>query len=106
MAEIKKMDGKEFREMGLLQEINRFFLHPLGLALEFRQDDKGNDSINGIWDCREDPEGVLFALRESDLNSWNDKKKKVAEFMSAQHARRLKTIGFIIQESPLDPTVK
>jgi len=27
---------KEFREMGLLAEVNRVFFHPLGLALEER----------------------------------------------------------------------
>ena len=29
-----KIDVKEFREKGYLQELNRRFLHPLGLALE------------------------------------------------------------------------
>ena len=32
--EQKYMPIKEFRERGYLQELNRRFLHPLGLALE------------------------------------------------------------------------
>jgi len=39
MSEIKRIEIKEFREMGLLAEINRSFLHPLGLALEIIVDD-------------------------------------------------------------------
>lgn len=41
---IKKIDIKEFRESGYLQELNRTFLHPLGLALEVEIDDKGNEN--------------------------------------------------------------
>jgi len=33
------MDIKEFKERGYLQEVNRKFLHPLGLALEVVIDD-------------------------------------------------------------------
>lgn len=34
MSQPKRIDIKEFREKGYLQELNRNFLHPLGLALE------------------------------------------------------------------------
>jgi hypothetical protein len=102
MSEIKKMNLTEFRKFGLLQEVNRLFFHPLGLALEFSQDDKGNDSISGIWDYREDPEGVLFADSLLTLPDFHKKMKDVAEFTLAQHTKRLKTIGFIIQKPPLE----
>ena len=36
---IKHMDIKEFREQGFLQEANRLYFHPLGLALEVRIND-------------------------------------------------------------------
>ena len=36
MEEIKKIEIKEFREKSYLQELNRRFLHPLGLALEIK----------------------------------------------------------------------
>jgi len=58
--EIKYMDIKEFRELGYLQEVNRQFLHPLGLALEVKINDEGEESLGGIWDYRDDPEGMMF----------------------------------------------
>lgn len=86
--DIKRIDIKEFREKGYLQELNRQFLHPLGLALEVVIDNCpncdngtihrgsvdqpihercptcGGDGeivvLGGIWDFREDPEGLLF----------------------------------------------
>lgn len=59
--EIKKMDIKEFRELGFLHEANRQFFHPLGLALEVVvDDDTGEESLGGIWDYRDDPEGLFY----------------------------------------------
>jgi hypothetical protein len=59
--EIKRMDIAEFRRLGYLEELNRRFLHPLGLALEINVDDKdGTESLGGIWDYREDPEGIFY----------------------------------------------
>ena len=86
MPDIKHIDIKEFRERGYLQEANRRFFHPLGLALEtticdncggsgyepgsnnhcqgLRLQEGGCDGkgewISGVWDYREDPEGITF----------------------------------------------
>jgi hypothetical protein len=49
MKKIKKIDIKEFREKGYLQELNRQFLHPLGLALEITINDDGTEIISGVW---------------------------------------------------------
>jgi hypothetical protein len=57
---IKYMSVEEFREKGYLQEVNRCFLHPLGLALAVRQHEDGPETLEGIWDCRDDPEGLFF----------------------------------------------
>lgn len=57
----RHIDIKEFREAGYLQEVNREFLHPLGLAIEVRIDDDGTETLSGVWDYRDDPEGILFA---------------------------------------------
>ena len=59
VEEIKKIDIKEFRDLGFLQEANRQFFHPLGLALEVIVDGD-NTILGGIWDYREDPEGMFF----------------------------------------------
>lgn len=55
--EVKYMDPAEFQKLGYLQEVNRLFLHPLGLALEVRIGD-GGVTLSGIWDYRDDPEGI------------------------------------------------
>ena len=39
----KSIDIKEFREQGYLQELNRTFLHPLGMALYITLDEDGNE---------------------------------------------------------------
>lgn len=58
---IKHIDIKEFCEHGYLQEANRRFFHPLGLALEVTIDDEtGEETLSGVWDYREDPEGMTF----------------------------------------------
>lgn len=59
--ERKRIDIKEFRERGYLQEANRLFFHPLGLALEIIIDEEtGEEKLGGVWDSRDDPEGILF----------------------------------------------
>ena len=65
MATIRYMPVKEFRREGYLQELNRQFLHPLGLALEVIVEDDGSETLGGIWDYRSDPEGIRYA--EIDL---------------------------------------
>ena len=91
--EIKYLPIREFRELGLLLEINRTFLHPLGLALEVVvNDETGEESLSGVWDYREDPEGIVYGT----LNK--EKVKKAQEFIKTSHEKRLKTLGYIIQE--------
>jgi hypothetical protein len=60
------MDIAEFRSLGFLQEVNRQFLHPRGLALEVVVADDGTESLGGIWDYRDDAEGVLYLGQDLD----------------------------------------
>ena len=76
MPEIKRITPREFQERGYLQEANRLFFHPLGLALEVticrhdgRDGSEPHDAadcpipdglFSGCWDNRDDPEGILF----------------------------------------------
>ncbi len=60
MSEVKRIDIADFREQGFLQEANRQFFHPLGLALEVVVEEDGTERLGGVWDYRDDPEGVLF----------------------------------------------
>lgn len=62
MAEgINYLDLDEFRDLGFLQEVNRQFFHPLGLALEVETNSDGRVvGLGGIWDYRDDPEGIVY----------------------------------------------
>lgn len=52
------MSLSEFRASGLLQELNRLYLHPRGLALDWEMDSSGGKFK--IQDHRADPEGIVF----------------------------------------------
>jgi hypothetical protein len=89
---MKRMDIREFVERGFLQEANRNFFHPLGLALEVSIGPYGNYSITGVWDERGDPEGIVFADPPSLLK---------AATVGAEHAvhaePRMRAFGYVIQ---------
>ena len=86
-----RMSVKEFRERGFLQELNRLFLHPLGLALEVIIDDEtGVVAFGGIWQT-DDPEGIAFEY--IDIG----KVKYVRELAEAMAAPRLQALGYIVQ---------
>ena len=57
---MKYIDIKEFKEHGYLQEANRLFFHPIGLALTISVGEDGSMKLCGIQDCRDDPEGMVF----------------------------------------------
>jgi hypothetical protein len=94
------MDIKEFIDQGYLQEVNRQFLHPLGLALVASaqvEDDTGEVTdqweIRGVWDARDDPEGIIFS--EEVLDS--EKASRVAKEQAKRLAPRLDALGYIVQ---------
>lgn len=60
----KYLGAKEFRDEGFLQEANRLFFHPLGLALALFSNDEDGVLKVQVWDEREDPEGWFFAPGE------------------------------------------
>jgi len=53
----------ELLDCGYVQEVNRRFFHPLGLALAVDRDKVNLDGSFPVqvWDYRDDPEGFLFA---------------------------------------------
>jgi hypothetical protein len=94
---INYMDIKEFRELGFLQEVNRLFFHPLGLALEVVVEEDGDEHLGGIWDYRDDPEGIIFlggAIDES-------KAVRVIEERARHAPARMKMFGQVIQPGDL-----
>ena len=86
---IKYISVKEFRELGLLQEINRQLLHPIGLALEGHLD----TDLFRIQDHRDDLEGVIYEQK----NLSEQKQRMVAALQKARWDARRGIIGCVIQ---------
>lgn len=97
MTTIKKMEVVQFWSQGYLQEVNRQFLHPLGLALEIVTDEEGNVSFGKVWDCREDLEGMTF-LPETISSEEFIRKTKLIELEWGYKSRvRKEALGYVIQ---------
>lgn len=92
MSEIQRIDIKEFREVGFLQEVNRLFFHPLGLALEIVVGDDGSERLGGVWDSRDDAEGIAFQDGPDD-----DKANRVAAERRRHTSARVSLLGDSIQ---------
>lgn len=96
---MKEMSVAEFRELGLLQEVNRRLLHPLGLALEVVVMGYGGERFGRIWDFRDDPEGIVFEV-EHEMNA---RAVLVALEWERRRLSRVEALGFMVQ--PLDEPV-
>jgi hypothetical protein len=95
--DIKRMTIKEFRKLGFVQEINRRLLHPCGLALEVTVDmETGEETLGGIWDYRDDPEGMYF----DDAILSQAKAQTVVDLFNSKLAHRREAFGHIIQPVP------
>lgn len=92
--DVKRMSIKEFRELGLLQELNRQFLHPLGLALEVVIED-GEERLGGIWDYREDEEGIIYD--DTSTPEFLEKAGNVSAMVTAAGLRRERKLGYVVQ---------
>lgn len=90
----KKMSVKEFREAGYLQELNRQFLHPLGLALEVIVEEDGTERFGEVWDSRDDPEGYIYA-HLSDIDYKKTERIRTERLM--HESPRYAKFGWVIQ---------
>lgn len=86
---IKYMDLNEFREFGFLQELNRLFLHPLGMAMSIETDTP--DPKVAVWDYRDDPDGVLFGKIDQE------KVNRVQDLVNQKIPIRNGRLGYWIQ---------
>jgi len=103
---IKRISIKEFREKGYLQELNRRFLHPLGLALEVIVSEDGSEKLGGIWDYRDDKEGMHYGLNDSEftnqerLEAFKTKYNLIETEINEKRSRREKILGFYQEPIP------
>lgn len=92
---IKRIDVAEFRERGYLQELNRRFLHPLGMALEVVVDDDGTERLGGVWDYRDDPEGMRYEGYPS--GSITSRAAAVDAEWASKTEARVRALGYMVQ---------
>lgn len=93
-TQVKRMSPKEFQDFGYLQEINRQFLHPLGLALEVLiEEGTSKVTLGGIWDFRDEPEGIVFAAGQLE----QPKADRVAAARQEKAQARKLLLGDIVQ---------
>ena len=95
--DIKYMDIKEFRESGYLQELNRRFLHPLGLAMEVTINENGTEQLGGVWDYRDDAEGIMYGESMVCDNTFKRKVSFIEESLKIREKTRKELLGFFIQ---------
>lgn len=96
------MDLQKFKDLGFLQELNRQFLHPLGLALSFNCDyDEKNHKwmTNGtvtIQDYRDNPEYIRFSEDEMD-KEFEKAIDRIRSLFRENAGQRIEKLGYIVQ---------
>jgi hypothetical protein len=92
MAGNEPMDIAEFVSEGYLQEVNRRFFHPLGLALAVSVNDDGTDArLACVWDARDDPEGFVFDDAEAS------KAANIDRLLAERAPVREAALGFVVE---------
>lgn len=93
------------RETGLLYEINRTILHPLGLAMSVQlpkhEGEETDVGVIQLWDCRNEKEGVLYA-EETFMSGLEKYTKFMEEFGENKLNERFEELGYDVQSLP-DP---
>lgn len=98
MSGITHISVKEFRRLGYLQELNRRFLHPLGLALSVKVREDGTEVLAEIWDYRDDPEGIRFVQADLEPGA-----RLVADEWASRQPARFAALGYMVQPAGLAP---
>lgn len=97
---VKYIDIAEFQRLGFLQEANRQFFHPHGLALEVLYHEDGSVTLGGIWDYRDDPEGIIFDPVTAEMR---EKRDRVAAEHERHREARLRLLSGTIQPLDIQP---
>lgn len=91
--ELKLISMNDFVGFGFLHEMNRQFLHPLGLAMMVTRNEETEEvEFYGIMDNRDDPEGIIF---EDALDLI--KIENVQAIRQQKATTRQKNFGWVIQ---------
>lgn len=88
---------------GLLSEMNRKVLHPLGyeLVIDIDPDDRRRLAVRGLNEVKNDPEGIIYDAETLEVNL-----KKYREYLEKEGQARLdsreKSLGYIVQQGEPD----
>lgn len=87
-------------EGGYLQEANRRFFHPLGLALRVATDTAGVPAALDVVDFRDDAEGVYFGPAPDPMEASRRLgfAGKIDAEIDAKRAKRTEILGGVIQD--------
>jgi hypothetical protein len=96
---IKKINLKKFVRKGYLQEVNRCFFHPVGLALGMKVEDD-EYQLDAIYDLRDSETPFHFGydrMTEEELSSRIEKKNFIDQEMAVRNASRTHLLGDSIE---------
>jgi hypothetical protein len=98
------LSANDLRTTGILQEVNRRLLHPMGIAMELRveKSEDGSIAMDGkafvqFRDLREEPEGFCFS--EFDSEDF-DKYCKFGTLFLDKMLARVSKLGYHVQPIP------
>lgn len=91
-----KMDIATFIELGMLQEINRLFLHPLGMALSVKVDEDGKHTMGDVL-ITEDKTGVIFSDKITQSKDFQRKCEQIDNLRDIAKPYRMNMHGYFIQ---------
>jgi hypothetical protein len=99
MDNIKRIEnpGQFLMDTGLLFEITRRIFHPLGMALEVVQEEGGEVHIGGIWDYRDDIEGIHFDEGKTFTGGLEKWERFQREYGDAATEARREVLGYVVQ---------
>jgi hypothetical protein len=92
--------GKYLLDNGLLFEINRTILHPIGMALSVLKNERGEYILSdALVDCSETPTGLVH-----ESTAFVHGRSKYRKFTNSTASRRRKLrhqlLGFTVQTKP------
>jgi hypothetical protein len=101
MSECKRVTYQDFRNGGLLQEANRQWFHPLGMALAASEGEGGAVVLEVLAD--DDPEGWCFDWAGMDAAEVRAKAESVARESLVRSVIRESALGWNVQPLPPPP---
>ena len=97
---ISYISAEEFRGKGYLQELNRRYLHPLGLAMAVEVLEDGTEQLGGIVDFRENKDGVHYNLENASderIDKFISRKKFIDSEIEKRYNNRVDKFGSVIE---------